>query len=370
MTPFGWNKQYETGVETIDSQHLVLVEQINNIALLLSDRTNAHLDILEKTLPTLMEYTSFHFGAEEKIMILAQVDERHVRYHQGQHASFIAEINEYNNAVHAGNINYQRLLTYLIDWLAYHILGVDHALVKQISMIEAGVSPEQAYVTSMQSVADKHMLDPFLRALDGLFREVCQRNQELSELNKSLESKVTERTLALRNANEQLEHIAFTDALTGIPNRRYILFRLAKEFEHSAQHHTNISCMLIDADGFKRVNDTYGHDAGDKVIWQLAKELQHAVRTDDVVGRLGGDEFFIILPNTDLQGATYVAENVRCAVSKLIVPVGDGVWKGSVSIGVASRNEQTLQYEDLIKRADKGVYLSKENGRNCVSIAP
>ncbi len=369
MKPFVWSTQYETGLETIDSQHLVLVEQINNIAILLSDAQDVHTEILAKTLPTLVEYTKFHFGEEETLMELAGVYPPFAEHHKAQHASFIAEIDLYNRSVHSGNMNYQRLLTYLIDWLAYHILGVDHALVKQIKLIESGVTPEQAYLSSMQSVTERHMVDPFLRALDGLFREVCRRNQELSELNKSLESKVSERTIALRNANERLEHMAFTDALTGISNRRHIMARLAKEFAVSVTNNAPLSCLLIDADGFKKINDTYGHDAGDIVIKQLAQRLVHSVRTDDLVGRLGGDEFFIILPNTDRRGASHIAEIIRNAVATLYVPVSGGGWKGSISIGVASRNATTNTHEDLVKLADQGVYLAKNNGRNCVAIS-
>jgi hemerythrin len=127
--------------------------------------------------------------------------------------------------------------------------------------------------------------------------------------------------------------------------------------------------MMIDADGFKQINDTYGHDAGDEVLRQLSRHLRYAVRTDDVVCRLGGDEFLIICANTSQAGALHVAETMRKAVSELRITSGIGEWKGSVSVGVAARTQKMKSLEDLVKVADDGVYLAKRNGRNCVACS-
>jgi hemerythrin len=138
---------------------------------------------------------------------------------------------------------------------------------------------------------------------------------------------------------------------------------IAKEW----QRWSTLSCMMIDVDGFKQINDTYGHDAGDEVLRQLAHTLKDSVRTDHFTARLGGDEFLIICPDTDLNGALIIAEKMRCVVDAMRVPTGnDGVWKGSISVGVACRAEAMKGPDDLIKAADNGVYLAKEAGRNCV----
>ena len=126
---------------------------------------------------------------------------------------------------------------------------------------------------------------------------------------------------------------------------------------------------MVDADGFKAVNDRHGHDAGDVVLCTLARELQHGVRTDDVVCRLGGDEFFVICPATDGDGARTVAEHLRETVSALRVAAGAGVWHGSISVGIGSRQPAMGGYEELIKAADQGVYAAKRAGRNCVRTA-
>jgi diguanylate cyclase (GGDEF)-like protein len=102
------------------------------------------------------------------------------------------------------------------------------------------------------------------------------------------------------------------------------------------------------------------------VLIELAKTLQHSLRNDDVVCRLGGDEFFIICPNTDLEGGMHIAELTRKAVSEMRVPTGGEPWHGSICIGVACRSPDMKLYEDLIKMADKSVYAAKEAGKNCV----
>lgn len=123
---------------------------------------------------------------------------------------------------------------------------------------------------------------------------------------------------------------------------------------------------MIDADNFKTINDSYGHDAGDVVLQRLAKELQHVVRTDDIVCRLGGDEFFIVCPNTNLEGALHLGEQARSNVVALKVKAGKGFWYGSVSIGAACINAEMQNIDVLIKEADEAVYEAKNDGRNCV----
>jgi hemerythrin len=189
----------------------------------------------------------------------------------------------------------------------------------------------------------------------------------LLQLNQTLEARVVERTNELAAANQQLEGIALTDVLTGLPNRRHAMRCLEHAWKESFTNNTPLTCMMIDADGFKQVNDNYGHDTGDEVLRQLARNLKYAVRTDDIVCRLGGDEFFVICPKTPQDGAMQLAEKVRQVIAALRVPTGSSEWHGSISIGVAERNNGMYNFEALIKAADDGVYLAKKNGRNRVA---
>ena len=177
-----------------------------------------------------------------------------------------------------------------------------------------------------------------------------------------------EKTLALSRANQKLGELALTDVLTGLSNRRYAMQNLKRLWGESIENNLPLACMMIDADGFKNVNDSYGHDAGDVVLCQLANELKDTVRTDDIVCRLGGDEFFIICPDTDEEGAMNIANIVHAKISQLTVKVADGVWHGSISIGVAVKTDSMKNLEELIKAADLGVYAAKSAGKNCVRI--
>jgi len=164
----------------------------------------------------------------------------------------------------------------------------------------------------------------------------------------------------------KLEEIAQTDVLTGLPNRRHAMRRLGELWDESVESGKALACMMIDADHFKQVNDQYGHDAGDDVLCRLSNMLLDSVRSDDIVCRLGGDEFLIICSSTDLDGALLVAGDLCDRVSRMQVVTGDGYWQGSVSVGVAVRNADILKPDDLIKSADKGVYIAKKAGKNCV----
>jgi hemerythrin len=208
-----------------------------------------------------------------------------------------------------------------------------------------------------------------LTALNGLFQQVSARNHELVQLNRTLEARVKERTLALTIANQQLEELANTDTLTGLPNRRYAMRSFAREWDAGQRDGTPLACMVIDADGFKVINDTYGHDAGDEVLRALSKQLQHAVRTDDIVCRLGGDEFLIICAGTPMEGALKLAETIRREVAALHVPAGAGEWRGSISVGVAAKTFAMTGLDELLKAADLGLYVAKRNGRNRVATA-
>jgi hemerythrin len=235
---------------------------------------------------------------------------------------------------------------------------------RQIKAIQSGTAAEEAYELEEREVDNAKR--PLLVALNSLFRQVSARNRELVQLNQSLEAKVAERTRALSEANRHLEELSLTDVLTGLPNRRHAMQCLAMVWEEARQKKAPLVCMMIDADHFKEVNDNYGHGAGDAVLAELGRTLRHSVRTDDIVCRLGGDEFFIICPGTDNDGGMHIAELTCKAVSELRVPTGDGVWHGSISIGVAALTPEVKTYEELIKAADKGVYAAKQAGKNCV----
>ena len=170
-------------------------------------------------------------------------------------------------------------------------------------------------------------------------------------------------------SNRRLQEAAMTDVLTGVPNRRYAIDRLYMEWAACARHHRPLAVMVVDLDGFKEINDAHGHDVGDMALRQVADALRGVLRAQDVLCRMGGDEFVVICPDADLGAALACAERLRAAAASLEIETGGPRLHLSVSIGVAVRDESMPVMKTLIKLADQGAFLAKARGRNCV-VAP
>lgn len=168
---------------------------------------------------------------------------------------------------------------------------------------------------------------------------------------------------------EQAQERAMTDQLTGLLNRYGLQHTLARENAEARRYNRPLSCVLIDIDNFKTINDTYGHASGDLTLQQIAGVLREAVRGSDTVFRYGGEEFLMLLPETDLDGALALAEKIRLAASER--PFGDGshVFNLTLSAGVAGLYVEESGH-DMIARADMALYRAKGQGRNRVESAP
>ena len=367
MQSFKWGKHFKTEIRTIDQQHRSLVSMINSFGeAIIDEATNPGflLEIFSK----LTDYASEHFNTEEQLIRSKQLDPRHIKYHLKQHHDFVYEIHRFKETIDSNNPEeYRSLFEYLVNWLAYHILICDKNMARQIRAVDDGENAAEVYVREEKEASSA--TQPLVGALNTLFTLVSKRNKALAELNQTLETRVAERTMELTRANEALERISITDHLTQLPNRRFAMRQLNLLWDEMQKTRQPLALLMIDADGFKAVNDMHGHDAGDIVLQRLAFELRDSVRSDDIVCRLGGDEFIIICPNTDLKGAVYLGELTLSAVTALKISVGKGHWLGSVSIGVASSSDKIENPDALVKAADDAVYAAKNNGRRCVMAA-
>ncbi|MDT8903511.1 diguanylate cyclase [Anaeroselena agilis] len=174
----------------------------------------------------------------------------------------------------------------------------------------------------------------------------------------------------LRNVRltEELARLAVTDPLTGLANRRRFMDALHGEIGRSRRSGRPFSLLMLDIDHFKHVNDTYGHNLGDKAIMALAETLAAGIREIDIAGRLGGEEFGVILADTGLAGALVAAERLRQAVAAVNIAAGDGAaFRITVSIGAAEQGGEGGSPEELMHRADTALYASKNSGRNRVT---
>ncbi len=177
---------------------------------------------------------------------------------------------------------------------------------------------------------------------------------------------VTER----KSTGDEIRRLLITDQLTGVSNRARFFELAEAEFARWKRFRQPLSALMVDIDHFKRVNDTYGHAAGDEVLKQVAISLQTGLRSIDVIGRLGGEEFAILLPSIDLQGAEMVADRLRRAVAGLS-PVADGTAiPVTVSLGVAEIASDAREFDSLLKAADAALYGAKQGGRNKVVVQP
>ncbi len=364
MIYFEWDKAFQLGLEQVDSEHHGLVDLVNRLGTSISE-TSVDYEALQ-ILDDLANYAVTHFNNEEALMQQYGVDERHQNEHKLIHQHFVDDVIRMKKELKTGSqlITPKYLLNYLINWLSFHILVTDRNMANQIHEIDKGTSSIDAY-DHQEKHFDKSV-KPLISAVSGLFNQLAASNKELRELNETLETKVTERTAELNEANKKLETLSLTDMLTGLPNRRHALQQLQAHWDESMDNASPLSCMMIDADYFKVVNDELGHDSGDKVLITLARELRHSLRTDDFVARLGGDEFFVICPNTRLDGAIELAKAILSRVFSIKKAFPDLQWNSSVSIGISCKDKSQATVNELIKIADESVYMAKEAGRGCV----
>lgn len=198
-------------------------------------------------------------------------------------------------------------------------------------------------------------------ALKRAFAEMEDRKRAEAELLRSSQE--------LKKLNDLLKERAVRDGLTGLYNHRYFYQVLRRDFLLARRHNTDLSCLLLDLDLFKSVNDRFGHPFGDKVLKGIAAEILKKVRETDMVSRYGGEEFAILLPGTGLEGAVTVAEQIRARIDDKLFTYGTHSVKLTTSIGVASvaRHAPELP-QDLLGFADTALYRAKATGRNRVVI--
>ncbi len=209
-----------------------------------------------------------------------------------------------------------------------------------------------------------------VKALDkGAYDYLTKNEVKTVALNRAIRRAMQRKKLesSVRESFEKLEKLAIRDGLTGLYNHRHFREVLKNEFKKSKRHMQPLSCIMIDLDYFKAVNDNHGHQFGDIVLVKAAKILMKLVRDTDFVARYGGEEFFIVLPNTDLQGAFILAERIRKEFENNAFKKDKISEKVTISTGLSSTSDDNVMNdEDMITNADKALYLAKWRGRNNV----
>ena len=244
------------------------------------------------------------------------------------------------------------LLASVLAWLAARRLSEDlHALARAASDLEAGTTGASIPCTDSSSEVRK------------LSQALIRMTGHLLAAHEVMEEKVRLRTLALEAANQTLDQQARTDALTGLLNRRGFAAQMELALAIARRSGRPTSIISVDVDHFKRVNDNFGHDAGDLVLQRLARVLAHRLRTSDVIARLGGEEFVALLPDTDTDGAQVIAQAIVDTFAQQEDPVAGRI---TVSAGVATLRGSGDSGKEMLRRADAALYKAKRLGRSRV----
>jgi diguanylate cyclase (GGDEF)-like protein len=194
--------------------------------------------------------------------------------------------------------------------------------------------------------------------------EINNKASQLEEMNQTLEQKVVERTSELKKVKDAFEKLATTDVLTNLHNRYSIMKLLSNEINRSNRYKTPLSLIMYDIDYFKNVNDTYGHDVGDAILVSLSNLIKENLREVDIIGRYGGEEFLIILPNTILENAKNHAERLRNLVEEHSF---ETVGHITISMGIVEI-KPVENIDEIFKRVDDLLYVSKKSGRNQINF--
>ncbi len=269
-------------------------------------------------------------------------------------------------AVYYGTRSAQDIRQFKQDW-------------KTFFQVEISEPEELIDEVARQSVEILNSFELDSKGIKPYSQILMEANEQLGALNLSYEQLVMELKQAkghaeamasnLRDANETLRDMAYRDGLTGLYNHRSFQEMMDKEVARAVRYKRSFALIMFDLDHFKRVNDTYGHPAGDAMLTAIGELILRAVRTSDFASRYGGEEFVIILPETPVRDALIFAERLRKAIEELEVKTGEHTLKVTTSLGVTgfTPSENNPDKKALIEAADKALYASKNKGRNQIN---
>jgi diguanylate cyclase (GGDEF)-like protein len=227
-------------------------------------------------------------------------------------------------------------------------------------IMQTALDSTEDKVEGLEAGADDYITKP----ID--FAELKARLRSMLRI-KRLQEALEEREKELLEVNERLRHMSLTDGLTGLDNRRHLNERIEEMFSHAKRLDEPFACVMCDLDKFKTVNDTYGHQAGDEVLKQLATILKEEAREIDRVGRYGGEEFMLLLPGARIDAAATFAERVRKRIEGNTFSFPGGTLTRTASFGVSGWPHPRLaECDSLVRASDDALYVAKETGRNRV----
>jgi diguanylate cyclase (GGDEF)-like protein len=257
----------------------------------------------------------------------------------------------------------------LIDWMMPGIDGPElcrriratPALAHMYVIMLTGRDSRADMVMGLDAGADDYIVKPF----DA---EELRARVQVGIRVATLQERLAERVLELQSTRDELARLASTDVLTGLFNRRQWFELAGIELIRSRRYEQPFSLLTLDLDHFKRINDTHGHGLGDEVLKRFANVLQTQCRASDIVGRLGGEEFAVLLPQTSLRDAQDVARRIVEACRTIAVPTPAGNVTVTCSIGATEASVADPSLETMLERSDRALYQAKHNGRDGLDV--
>ncbi len=245
---------------------------------------------------------------------------------------------------------------FMLSFLAVVLFRIVSTIVNRIVFLKD--------ITASIEKQDFTVLHILEKSKEGWKDEVYELKHSIYNMALSLKSAFEE----LEKKKSELEQLAYYDPLTGLPNRRFFFDHANLILENSKRYGNPLTLLIIDIDHFKKINDTYGHEAGDLVLKSFADILRKSIRQSDLPARSGGEEFLILMPNTNLSQGKVVAERIRTKFQNSLIVYEGKEIRATLSGGLASYKEGVETVDDLTRMADKALYKAKELGRNRIEV--
>lgn len=318
-------------------QHLVVVEPIYP--------TSIHVDDLYGPSPEVVDNTT---GSHGRLLGYAVLEMSMQTLEQQRR-----ELVTWSLITVGGSLLIAGALASLIASMVTAQIGRINQVVEQIGEGHLGARVDEAR---------SGVLRPLAAGINAMIERIATTQEELQQ-------QIEQATHELRYQKDAAEQAARTDALTGVATRRAFSEAAEAEMQRALRYHSELSLLMMDLDHFKAINDSHGHVTGDAVLVSFAQTVLQQVRKVDLVARLGGEEFVVLLPNISAEQATALAERMRVAVHNSQLQVEGQPLSFSVSIGVAQFDPRELSLTSWLARADAALYQAKAQGRNCVVLA-
>jgi len=316
------------GVQTPDAERRTATEEFR---ILIVDDSPVYRKLLEQQL----------FGLESCVISVARSGREAVKIIEAQHPSLI-----------------------ITDWLMPDLTGIE------LCQTIRSANHEYAYIIILTSNADKKdIVKGFSAGADDYLTKPFDEEELRARVRVGMRLVDLQRQIQAKN--QLLEELALTDSLTGLPNRRAVVAWADRQLRSAARHGFSLWVVLIDLDHFKRVNDTYGHEAGDIVLTSFGEILKANTRASEISGRIGGEEFAFVVTFADEDGIRTVAERIRRQFSEQVFHFSGSDIRVTASFGAAGfSGEKAPEFSAVIALADRALYRAKHLGRNRVEIDP